>query len=986
MPTSACSSGDMSTSDAAGEAGPIILPAEWPRELTNDAIARWDAVAAAAGRAGLALPPAAGARPIGRVMALSDFVYRGFLKHPHLLAELTFSEGLSTQSTNDYAPIIAAAVADCPDEASFMQALRRIRRIELIRIACRDLAGHAALEDTMAQLSAFAEACLKQTLAVLHRELAARYGEPLDANGAPQQLVIIAMGKLGAGELNFSSDIDIILAFPEPGQTDGASPITCEEFFTRLARQLIRVIGAATADGFVFRVDPRLRPFGDSGPMVMSFDAIEDYYQIQGRGWERYAWIKARPVTGRPDRAAELMQRLRPFVYRRYLDYGAIESLREMKAMISQEVEKKGLRHNIKLGPGGIREVEFFGQIFQMMRGGVSPVLQARPIQRVLHQLCALGIVPAAVAQELLSAYRFLRNTEHRLQMAADQQTHTLPEDEAKRLKLAIAMGFSSWPAFSDALAHHRAGVHGHFQDLLAPEAPVEKTGTDTDRSALAAIWRTPVEEEDTIRRLSSVGYPSPKTVIKRLAQHRADPRTRALSREGRMRLDRLMPCILKAAAEGSRPGVAIDRIIELLGAIQQRTNYLALLIENPSALTHLTQLAGISPWIMAFLSRHPVLLDELLDPRTLYTPPQRTEIESEILRRLAAVDNNDLESQIEALCIFKNVNTLRVATADISGALPLMRTSDHLTDIAEVVLENVLALSWQHVVARYGKPSASIDGQPATTGFAVVGYGKLGGIELGYGSDLDLVFLHAADSGYTDGTTRNLDNAQFYARVGQRMIHILTTHTRAGRLYEVDMRLRPSGSGGILVSHIDTFADYQEKEAWTWEHQALVRSRPIAGDPALYQRFAKIRRGIIAKERSPEKLRADVVTMRQKMRRESFTPTPDRFNIKQGNGGIVDIEFLVQYLILHHANRHPALTRWSDNVRQLETLTSTAVISLATASFLKQAFLTYRSAVHRLNLQELPADVPMDRFSELSRQVSETWRQVMLNDPRIHD
>ncbi|MFH1982334.1 MAG: bifunctional [glutamate--ammonia ligase]-adenylyl-L-tyrosine phosphorylase/[glutamate--ammonia-ligase] adenylyltransferase [Pseudomonadota bacterium] len=974
----------MSSSEAPADAGPIRPLAEWPAALTTESAYRWEAVCAAAAGAGLPLPPNAIAPSAGRVMTLSDFVYRSLFRTPSLLTDLATPGYLDNARPPDYySRAVAAAVAACPDEATLMQALRRIRQREMIRIAYRDLAAKASLEDTVAELSAFADACIQQTLAVLHQWLAGRHGEPRDSAGSRQQLVIIAMGKLGAGELNFSSDIDIIFAFPEPGETDGGAPISCEEFFTRLSRQLIRVIGATTADGFVFRVDARLRPHGDNGPMVMSFDAMEDYYQSQGREWERYAWIKARMITGRPLQADDLAQRLKPFVYRRYLDYGAIDSLREMKAMISLEVKKKGMRHHVKLGAGGIREIEFFGQIFQLMRGGVAPALQARPIQHILRQLAALECIPGPVAHELTAAYRFLRNTEHRLQMAGDQQIHTLPEDDTPRLKLAVAMGFSSWKAFEDILSVHQDRVHGHFRQLLAPDSPTSHTDASRDKNArLGAVWKTVSADDDNRRILSEAGFTSPEDIIQRLAHHRTDPRTRALSREGRARLDRLIPRILESAVENSRPDVALGRIIDLLGAIQQRTNYLSLLNENPPALAHLTRLAGISPWIMAFLSQHPVLLDELLDPRTLYTPPQRHEISLEIDRRLADIDPDDLESQIEALCIFKNVNTLRVAAADITGALPLMRTSDHLTDIAEVVVENVLSLSWRHMVQKHGTPSASVDGRPVATGFAVISYGKLGGIELGYGADLDMVFLHAADSGNSHGSARSLDNAQFYARLGQRMIHILTTHTRAGRLYEVDMRLRPSGSGGILVSHIDAYADYLSTEAWTWEHQALVRARPIAGDPEMVTRFTQIRHAIIARSRDPETLRREVVQMREKMRSASFTPQPDRFHIKQGSGGIVDIEFLVQYLVLRHACRHPELTRWSDNVRQMEALITTSVLPLDTAGLLKQAFLSYRSAVHRLNLEERPGDVPVSRFREISSQVSRIWRQVMIDGP----
>jgi glutamate-ammonia-ligase adenylyltransferase len=437
------------------------------------------------------------------------------------------------------------------------------------------------------------------------------------------------------------------------------------------------------------------------------------------------------------------------------------------------------------------------------------------------------------------------------------------------------------------------------------------------------------------------------------------------------------MPNLLVAIGESEEPELILGRITDLLKAIQRRTNYLALLLENPSALKHLVHLASESPWIIAFLAKHPVLLDELLDPRTLYSPPEKIDLEQEIDRRLKRIDVGDLEYQIEELCIFKQINTLKVAAADITGAIPLMRTSDHLSHIAEVIVDRVVNLCWNHLEKKHGRPTCDTPGH----GFVVIAYGKLGGIELGYGSDLDLVFLHAGNRGKMTDGEKPVDNVQFFARLGQRVIHILTTHTRAGRLYETDTRLRPSGTSGLLVSHIDSFRSYQIEDAWTWEHQALVRARIICGDRALVEVFDRIRHDIIARPRDAAALRTEVNAMRQKMRANLFKPRPGTFDLKQGNGGIVDIEFMVQYLVLRHAHEHPQLTTWSDNVRLLETLAGCHIIDVDTAELLKSAYLTFRDAAHKRNLMEKPGRVPDARYGELRDRVSALWKDIMLQD-----
>jgi len=949
-----------------------------PDFMQADAEAKVNRLREACREAGVALPDDPEFHhQLAAVLAFSDFVAERCTRRPRLLTDLTDSGDLQHASgAGEYAARLARALEGVAEVTDLGLRLRRFRGREMVRIAWRDLAGLSDLTETTADLSALAEACLDHALAWLYRWQSAAQGVPTGADGRPQALVVLGLGKLGAGELNFSSDVDLIFAYPGPGETSGTDrPVANDDFFTRLARNLIQVIGHPTADGFVFRVDLRLRPFGDNGPLVMSFDALESYYQEQGRDWERYAWIKARAVAGDRPAGEDLLRRLQPFVYRRYLDFGAFESLRTMKLMITQEVARKGLERNIKLGPGGIREVEFFGQIFQLIRGGVTPDLRERGIRKVLAVLAERGTISEETRRELDAAYVFLRNVEHRLQETADQQTHDVPREDAGMARLASAMGFDTVAAFTAALDGHRHAVHGHFQMLL--EAPEAEGHASAVARELDTIWTQAAGAVRAAELLVQVGYEEPGEVLRLLDHLRSDTETRALSLTGRQRLDRLIPLILREATHASQPLSALRRILDLVRTVERRTSYLALLLEYPAALRRLVKLADASPWIASFLAQHPVLLDELLDSRTLYRPPDREALAADIRRRLAQAPADDLESQIEELCIFKQSNVLRVAAADVTGRLPLMRVSDFLSDIAEVAVNAVVDLAWDHLVERHGTPICRLDGRPCERGFAVIAYGKLGGLELGYGSDLDLVFLHAGVDGPTRGGPRPIDTAQFFNRLGQRVIHILTSHTRAGKVYEIDTRLRPSGISGILVRHVEAFGDYQLNEAWTWEHQALIKARAVSGEALITARFDAIRGKTLARRRESTRLRADVIEMRERMRRERSRPEAGVFDLKQDPGGMVDIEFLVQYLVLRLAQRHPELVQWTDNVRLIQTLIGATVLNDVTAHVLKHAYLIYRAAAHQLSLQEKPATVPAEKFDRLQQRIRQIWKAV---------
>jgi glutamate-ammonia-ligase adenylyltransferase len=935
-----------------GRSRPITLPGELPPPLADEYYQRWQTFQDAAAAAGLSsITNSEILQSSKHVFAFSDFVAASCTRDPAMFADLVDSgDLLKRQQPDDYNHKLKVCLADVGDQESLMRLLRRCRRREMVRIAWRDLAGWADLTETMADLSAFADACLHQTLQILYHWQCEKSGQPTAEDGSQQHLVILGLGKLGARELNFSSDVDLIFAYPKGG-----------------------IIGQPTANGFVFRVDVRLRPFGESGPLAMDFNTMEQYYQQQGREWERYALIKARAVAGDSAAGAFLLERLHPFIYRRYLDYSAFESLREMKQMIVREVNRKGMENNIKLGPGGIREIEFFGQIFQLIRGGVTPALQNTGIIRVLEALAAEGHIPQNASRELVTAYLFLRNTENRLQAYSDQQTHQLPFDENGKLRLAASMGCADSASFKALLEKHRQIVHGHFQMLLETGDADGRSKEDED--PLEVVWQDPKGERPAAKLLAVKGYEQPDEVLQLLDYLRSAPETKALSPRGRQRLDKLMPRFLNEARNYDNPLVTLRRVIDLIKTIERRTSYLALLLENQTALRHLVKLSHASPWIASFLAQHPVLLDELLDPRTLYLPPQKEEMLTGLRQRMDQIPLDDLEYQIEQLCIFKQVNVLRVASADVTGTLPLMRVSDYLSDIAESILSEVVDLAWNHLVAKHGAPVCRLDDKNCGQGFAVIAYGKLGGLELGYGSDLDLVFLHAGTHEPTQGGEKTIDSAQFFNRLGQRVIHILTSHTRAGKAYEIDMRLRPSGSSGILVSHIDSFGRYQMEEAWTWEHQALIKARPVCGEDSLTGRFENIRQKVLARPRSKEKLTAEVANMRERMRAELLKPESGILDLKQDAGTMVDIEFLVQYLVLLHSHQYDGLLEWTDNVRLIQALIETGAMDEYTAHVLKHAYLIYRAAAHQLSLQEKPAKVPRQDFDHLQKRVVEIWK-----------
>lgn len=858
-------------------------------------------------------------------------------------------------------------------------ALRKNRAQEMLRIIWRDVNRLAGLDETTRDISLLAEASIQQALAFHYRQLSGLYGTPtalVDGVQTPQEMLVLGMGKLGAWELNLSSDIDLIFCYPHSGETCGADkPMDNGEFFTRLARKLIQSIDQMTADGFVFRVDMRLRPYGESGALVLSFGAMEEYYQDQGRDWERYAMIKARVVAGSAEHARHIIELLRPFTYRRYIDFSAIESLRSMKQMIRKEAKRRGLDNDVKLGAGGIREIEFIAQCFQLIRGGREIQLQERRVQKVLRALAENNCLPTIAVDELLQAYVFLRNTEHAIQAFRDQQSQMLPGDDYPRSVLAFYLGFDDWGLFSTELDRHRHNVSRHFADVITdPEESSEAQELD---SRWRELWLGELEPSVALALLQDNGHEASADVISRLARLREDSAVMRMQAVGRERLELFMPRLLQAVSVASNPSTTLIRILPLVETVIRRTAYLVLLVENPAGLRQLVTLCAGSSWIAAHLTLHPVLLDELLDPRTVYQVPSKAVLWDELKQQVLRLPWNDLEAHMEALRYFKQAHQLHVSAAEVTGKLPLMKVSDYLTVIAEVILEHVLELAWQNLTEKHGYPQRAA-GVPCDKDFIVVGYGKLGGLELGHSSDLDLVFIHHAASGLSTDGERALDNGMFFTRLGQRMIHILTAQTPSGVLYEVDMRLRPSGASGLLVSSLDAFESYQRDKAWTWEHQALVRARVVAGDVPLGRRFEELRRQLLCQPRDSVTLKADVVEMRQKMRDHLASKPADQqqqFHLKHDAGGIVDIEFLAQYAVLSKAADYPELAVWSDNVRILESLQACGVMSAADAQGLAEAYKALRSATHRLALQQQKNTVAAGEFLPERALVTALWQ-----------
>ena len=914
-------------------------------------------------------------------LAFSDFVLENLQQHPDWWQAIR-DQPPQPDEWQHYAAWLNQALSTVDSEASLMRELRLFRRRMLVRVAWMQALQQATTVQSLQQLSVLAEVLISRARDWVYQACCHDFGTPCNADGEAQPLLILGMGKLGGGELNFSSDIDLIFAWPENGTTRGGRrELDNAQFFTRMGQRLIKVLDQPTMDGFVYRVDMRLRPFGDSGPLVMSFAALEDYYQEQGRDWERYAMVKARLMGDDQDRwSLELQQMLRPFVYRRYIDFSVIQSLRNMKGMISREVRRRGLKNNIKLGAGGIRETEFIVQVFQLIRGGRERSLQLRALLPTLEAIKTLALLPAEQVDALREAYLFLRRLENLLQSLGDEQTQTLPEDALHRARLAWAMDCADWATLMTQLDSQMAAVRTIFDELIGEDTP--DIDDQRELAEFQVLWQDQLEDSELAPLVPQLSDDQRLSLHQTLEAFRQDISRRTIGPRGRQALDQLMPRLLSEVCLREDAAVTLSRVTPLLLGVLTRSTYLELLTEYHGALRHLIRLCAASPMVASQLARHPLLLDELLDPATLYQPTATDAYRDELRQYLLRIPTEDEEQQLEAVRQFKQAQHLRIAAADIAGTLPVMKVSDHLTWLAEAIIDSVVRQAWTMMVQRYGRPSHLTSEHER--GFAVLGYGKLGGWELGYSSDLDLVFLHDCPADAVTDGERSIDGRQFYLRLAQRIMHLFSTRTASGILYEVDARLRPSGAAGMLVSTFDAFDDYQRNEAWTWEHQALVRARVVFGEAALGERFNAIRRAILSQSRSAEALQTEVREMREKMRTHLSNKHKGRWDIKTDAGGITDIEFIAQYLVLRYAAEQPELTRWSDNVRIFELMATYHKMAADEAEALTQAYVTLRDALHHRALQELPGHVEPEAYGAEQQTVLSSWQRWLVTPASI--
>ncbi|MES2181125.1 MAG: bifunctional [glutamate--ammonia ligase]-adenylyl-L-tyrosine phosphorylase/[glutamate--ammonia-ligase] adenylyltransferase, partial [Pseudomonadota bacterium] len=858
---------------------------------------------------------------VQHAVACSPFVARLLTKDTQLLNDLLTNLHQQYQ-LSDMQDFLAQQVIG--DEATLKRALRVLRSQVLARIIVRDLNGLAetpiglpSQNEVMLTTSLLAEVTLQTAIKFLSSWASVQYGLPANAQDDVQSLIVVGMGKLGGYELNVSSDIDLIFAYEEDGSTNGTTSISNQEFFTKLAKKLIAAIDEITEDGFVFRVDMRLRPFGSEGALVSSLDALEDYYQNNGREWERYAWIKGRVVSkSEGTHNGETLEKLlRPFVFRKYLDFGAFASMRDLKIQIQRDVNHKGMHDNIKLGRGGIREVEFIAQVFQLIRGGQDASLQIKPTLAVLALLKDKGLLPEKTVSELSLAYVFLRNLEHRLMYVEDAQTQELPKTDVAKARIAKAMNFPDWARFLDQLNVYRQQVQQHF-DATFSDASAKENGRADTLDVEISIWNGALDAPEAILALKNLGFQEPQETLERLNTLHQTSRYLQLPELSRQRFDALMPHVLSLAAAMQNPEVTLLRVTDLLESICRRASYLALLAEHPQAMHLLVKLCSSSPWLANYLQQHPILLDELLDTRTLYAEPDFAAMRVELVKRVTEADG-DIERQMDIMRHFKHASVFRFAVQDINGELTLETLSDYLSALAGLVLSVSLETIWPYVKGRH------LD----IPKFAVIGYGKLGGKELGYASDLDIIFL------YDDDTP---EAGEVYARFAQRINNWFNSLTSAGLLYETDLQLRPDGNSGLLVSSVHAFKDYQLNKAWVWEHQAITRARFVTGDSDIGKAFEQIRVEVLTQTRDDDKLKAEVLGMREKMRAaQGVSPrngiasknTTEMFELKNGVGGIIDVEFLVQFLVLAHAKQYPQLTGNIGNIALLKLLASLNII-----------------------------------------------------------
>jgi glutamate-ammonia-ligase adenylyltransferase len=877
------------------------------------------------------------------LVSASRFYQRWLAAAPDRHAKVDALAQLSLASL-DFAEILAKERnTGAGQPLPLARGMRRLRNLLIAALIRRDLDGKADLNEVVTTMTRLADFAIRAHLAEIDAELRAAHGAPIGAEtGAEQQLMVLSMGKGGGGELNVSSDIDLIFVYPEDGETaagPGQRSLSNHEYFVRLGKKLIAAIAEITEDGFTFRVDMALRPNGASGPLAASLGMVENYLIVQGREWERYAWVKARAVTGRAEDIAALDAIVRPFCFRRYLDFGVIDAIRSMHAQIRAEVNRQERLHpdrsnNVKLGRGGIREIEFLAQVFQLIRGGRDPSLRGRSTRDTLRQLPEKGLLAADIVERLLASYTFLRNLEHRLQYLDDAQTHTIPASEADRTTIAHMMGLPDAGALLAELEAHRQFVAEQFDAIFADKGG---NGDEVDPVTSNAC-ADPDNREAIEARFTSLGYDDPAAAAQRLIATWQSPRLSAMPEASRNKLVSLvnaaLPQIARAAERNSSGSqlATLGRLLDFLEAIARRSAYLSLLTEYPHTLQRVINMMHTSGWAATFLNQHPILLDELLDDRLLNTVFDPVALAADLQRQLATAPG-DTERQLDILREVHHVQLFHLLAQDLAGDLTVEKLADYLSALADVIVAAVIQAAWESIPKRHREVPK----------FAVIAYGKLGGKELGYVSDLDVIFLFDDDDQEAPG---------LYAKLAQRFITWMTSHTSAGILFDIDTALRPDGASGMLVSSVQSFEKYQQSSAWIWEHQALTRARFCAGDAEIGERFEKIRCQVLRKERpDAAALKQEVLAMRQRMR-DARPNRSELFDLKQDEGGMIDIEFIVQYIVLQYASNYRELTGNIGNIALLKLAGSLALIDAELGSAVADAYRDMRKWQHQLRLQ----------------------------------
>ena len=884
------------------------------------------------------------------------------LHTPLLEQDFAIDQFQKSLTTSQIHSLVQDSLFDIQNENQWMSTLRILRARLMFRWIWQDANQLTDVVTLTRELSDFADASINAAKDFARIPLLVKHGEPVGYGGKVQDLIVVAMGKLGAQELNLSSDIDLIFAFDEQGETNGRKCVDVQQFCIAWGQKIIYLLEHITADGFVFRVDMRLRPWGDGSALAISHAALEKYLSQHGREWERYAWIKARIVSGGVN-GDDLLAMTRPFVFRKYVDYTAFEAMREMKAMIEREVARRNIEDDIKLGAGGIREVEFIVQVFQLIYGGSKLELQDRQCLVSLKHLGEVGLLDDEAVVDLEDAYLFLRRVEHAIQALNDQQTQSLPSEIDPRNRIVETLGFEDWDQFITHLNQKRQKVIYQFEHLI------KEKGTETLAESFGQLEV----------RLESVLDDHAKNLIKEFWFGHA---IKKLPAKAIQRLKEFWPHLIEAILQSDKPQTALVRLMPLIESVMRRTVYLVMLIESKGALQRLVKMATVSPWICEELTHYPVLLDEFLSMD--FELPKRKDLEDSLRQQLLRIEIDQMEDQMRVLRLFKKSNVLTVAASDVLAESPLMKVSDALTDIAEVSVIATLNLAYQITAKKHGYP-LDAEGQRCSMdhiAFAVIGYGKVGGIELGYGSDLDLVFIHYIDEQSDTDGLKAISGFTFAMRVAQKFMSLMTTQTLDGRVYEIDTRLRPSGEAGLLVTSLKAFEQYQLKNAWVWEHQAIVRARSIAGESSLREKFEELRRVILTLPRDEHKVREEVLNMRQKMKDHLGSSKEQKkdgiFHLKQDAGGIVDIEFMAQYVVLAWSGTNADLAHYSDNVRILEDAAKARCLSSDDASALIQAYLSERAESHRLALANQSMQVSAADWFDTREVVCKLWQRLI--------